>query len=284
MITDSPRLHERAWVVWGAGLLGVLAIGALDYATGVEFRIFPLYYAPLALLAWRSGRFGATVATLVSTGSWAASNVLAGMDYSVTGVFFLNTLMQGLSFAIVGLLIAVVRDALARERTRSRTDPLTSMLNRDGFYEEAGRLVALCRRAERPVTVAYIDLDNFKAVNDELGHKAGDDVLRTVAGLLRVVIRPSDVAARLGGDEFVVLFPEIGLAEAEVTLERIRSSLETTLARGSLSVTGSIGGVTFVRVPDQVEDIVSLGDARMYQAKSAGRNRVSLHVVGDALD
>ncbi|MDH3423543.1 MAG: GGDEF domain-containing protein, partial [Gemmatimonadota bacterium] len=246
-----------------------------------ELRVFPLYYAPLAVLAWRSGRDGALVATVGCTASWVASNAWAGLAYSLTLVWIINTLMQLLSFLVVGLLIAAVRDALLREQGRSRTDPLTAMLNRAGFYEEAARLVALCRRTGRPVTVAYIDLDNFKAVNDSLGHEAGDDVLRTVAGLLRVAIRPSDVAARLGGDEFVVLFPEIGPSEAAATLERIRASLAAALDRGPLSVTGSIGAVTFVTVPARVEDIVSLGDSRMYLAKAGGRNRVSLHVVGE---
>jgi diguanylate cyclase (GGDEF)-like protein len=207
------------------------------------------------------------------------SNYLAGLEYQFTQSWVINVLMQAVSFATVGLLIAAVRDALVRERERSRTDSLTSMLNRTGFYEEASRLVALCRRTSRPLTVAYVDLDHFKAVNDNLGHEAGDEVLRTVAGLLRVAIRPSDIAARMGGDEFVILFPEAGPVEAEATLERIRSSLAESLASGPVPVTGSIGGVTFTQVPERVEDVVSLGDSEMYTAKAGGRNRVSLHVV-----
>jgi diguanylate cyclase (GGDEF)-like protein len=280
MFADNPPGPARHPILaWSAGVLGIVAIGIVDYASGVELRVFPLYYAPLAVLAWRSGRAGAWAATVLCAASWVTSNALAGLDYEVAQAWIVNSLMQTASFATVAFLIAAVRDALLRERSLSRTDPLTSMLNRTGFLEEAARLVALCRRTERPVTVAYIDLDNFKAVNDNLGHEAGDDVLRKVAGLLRVAIRPSDVAARLGGDEFVILFPEIGPTEAEATLERIRSSLAATLARGTLSVTGSIGAVTFLKVPGRVEDIVNLGDSRMYLAKQAGRNRVSLHVV-----
>jgi diguanylate cyclase (GGDEF)-like protein len=215
-------------------------------------------------------------------GVWLASNSLAGLQYSLTVTWFINTGMQAASFATVGLLIAVVRKSLARERELSRSDPLTSMLNRKGFYEEAARLIALCRRAGRPLTTAYIDLDNFKAVNDELGHERGDEVLKTAAGLLKAAIRPSDVAARIGGDEFIVLFPELAGSEATAALERIRAALAGSLSSGRTPVSASIGGVTFAAAPDDIEDMIRAGDTQMYSAKAAGRNRVALHVFGDA--
>lgn len=276
----STRSETPAPHAWGIAVLGIVLIGALDYYTGVELRVFPLYYAPIALLAWHSGRLGALIATGLSGAVWLASNFLAGLRFSHTSIGVANTLMQVTSFATVGLLIAMLRAALIRERGLSRTDPLTSMLNSRAFYEEATRILATCRRAERPVTVAYIDLDNFKAVNDRLGHQAGDELLRTVSGLLLASIRPGDVAARLGGDEFVVLFPETGPSEAAITLERLRSSLADTLASGQWPVTGSIGGVTFTTAPEHARDVVQQSDSLMYAAKAAGRNRVNLDVVG----
>jgi diguanylate cyclase (GGDEF)-like protein len=273
----TERHGLRPWVV---GVLGIGIIGAFDYYSGVELRVFPLYYAPIALLAWHSGRSGALIGTALCGATWLVANVLAGLRFSHTSIGVANTLMQAASFATVGLLIATVKTALLRERQLSRTDPLTSMLNSRAFYEEAMRILAVCRRAARPVTVAYIDLDNFKAVNDRLGHQAGDDLLRAVAAVLGAPIRPGDVAGRLGGDEFVVLFPETGPREAAITLERLRSSLAEALASGPCPATGSIGGVTFLTVPEHARDIVQQSDFQMYAAKAAGGNRVNLVVVG----
>lgn len=263
---------------WAAGIVGILAIGVVDYLSGVEMRVFPLYYVPLAILAWSSGRAGAAAATVLCAASWVTSNVLAGLEYSFTPTWYVNTGMQTVSFATVGLLIAVVRDSLLREQTLARVDPLTGLVNRTGFYEEAVRLTALCRRSGRPITAGYIDLDNFKAANDALGHERGDEILQAAALALEEAIRPSDIAARLGGDEFVVLLPEVGAGEASVALERIRTSLTKALPKEPAHVSASIGGVTFTVPPEDIGDLVGAADAQMYIAKATGPNRVELRV------
>lgn len=272
---------DRPGFTWVFGVLGIVAIGVLDFGSGVEVRVFPLYYLPLAILAWAFGRTGAAVATVLCGASWAASNLLAGLEYSFTATYAVNTLMQTASFATVGSLIAVVRESLVRERELSRSDPLTGLLSRKGFIEEAARLVALCRRSGRPLAVAYVDLDNFKAVNDRSGHERGDDVLRTAADVLKAATRPSDVAARLGGDEFIVLFPELGESEAALALERIRASLWERLPSEPVRVSASIGAGVFATPPQEIEDMVRASDTEMYAAKSSGRNRISLRVFPD---
>jgi diguanylate cyclase (GGDEF)-like protein len=161
--------------------------------------------------------------------------------------------MQAVSFATVGLLVAEVRDSFLREQGLARTDSLTGLANRKGFYEEAVRLTALCRRSGRPITAGYIDLDNFKAANDELGHEKGDQVLRSAADALLAAVRPSDVAARVGGDEFIVLLPEVDAQEAVAALERIRASLSEALPQEPVHVSASIGGVTFTVAPESIE-------------------------------
>lgn len=276
----STLTATTRWLVWVAAVLGVAAIGSVDFVSGVELRVFPLYYLPIALSAWFFGRPGALITVALCTAAWLASNIMAGLQFSHEGIWVANAIMQAVSFAVTGLLIAALRSGLAREQQLSRADSLTALLNGRAFYEEAARVVALCRRKERPVTVAYIDLDNFKSVNDRLGHQAGDALLRRVADLLRVSIRPSDVCARLGGDEFVVLLPEVGRQEGAVALERLRGLLATALAGHAPSVTASIGAVTFVTMPASLEEIVHASDLLMYGAKQAGKNRVHLEVVG----
>jgi diguanylate cyclase (GGDEF)-like protein len=265
-------------LIWTAGLLGVLAIGVLDYFSGAELRVFPLYYAPISLVAWFHGRAGAAIVATLSTISWLSSNYLAGLQFTSALVWVANTLLQGASFAFVGILVAMLRAALGRERGLSRSDPLTSLLNTRAFYEEAERTLALCRRKERPVTIAYIDLDNFKDVNDALGHQAADDLLRQVGKLLRTSLRPSDLTARLGGDEFAILLPETGAQQAEATLARIHSLIAHRFAP-TAEMTSSIGAVTFMTAPVYVEEMVHQADIRRYAAKNRGKNRVHLDLM-----
>lgn len=271
---------RHGWSVWIAGALGVIAIASVDYFTGEELRVFPLYYAPISLVAWYRGRSGALIFAALCAMAWMTSNLMAGLRFSSMGIWVANTLTQGASFTIVGLLIATLRAAVMRERALSRTDSLTSLRNTRAFYEDARGILALCRRKGRPVTVAYIDMDNFKAVNDSLGHRAGDDLLRTVGEALRASVRPSDLSARLGGDEFAILLPDVGPHEAQATLERLRSLLADTVASNAVPVSVSIGGLTFITVPENVEEMVQKADSRMYAAKTTGKNRVHFEVIG----
>ena len=264
-------------VIWLAAAAGIVVIGAIDYISGVELRVFPLYYLPISLAAWHLGRTSALIAAALGALSWFGSNWLAGLQFSHPLLWLANTLVQGASFAVVGVLISSLKDALARERALSRTDVLTALPNSRAFYEEAGRILALCRRKGRPVTLAYLDLDNFKTVNDTLGHKCGDDLLCAVADQLRHAVRPSDLAARLGGDEFVVLFPELGPAGAPAALERLRAAV-TEVRPAGVHVTLSVGGVTFMTADPGIEQMVHEADAQMYRAKTAGKDHLH-HVV-----
>jgi diguanylate cyclase (GGDEF)-like protein len=273
----EPRA-EPAMVVWVTALVGIAAIGGIDFFSGVELRVYPLYYAPISLVAWRTGRSGALAAAALSAASWLVSNFLGGMQFSHPGLWLANTFVHAASFSIVGLLITNLRTSLMRERALSRVDSLTSLLNSRAFHEEAGWILALCRRKARPATLAYIDLDDFKAVNDTLGHQAGDDLLREVAKALRSSTRPSDLCARLGGDEFAILLPEVDSGEATIALERLRARLATTVASGAGPVTSSIGAVTFLPAPGDVGPMVQAADSRMYAAKAAGKNQLRVEV------
>jgi diguanylate cyclase (GGDEF)-like protein len=258
----------------------ILLISALDVSSGVELRVFPLYYLPITFAAWYFGWLGAVAAAALSTFGWYASNQLAGMDFSHAVIWAGNSFSQGLSFATVGLLVAALRSTMARERTLSRMDLLCPLLNRRAFFEDSLRLLALCRRNKRPVTLAYLDLDNFKVVNDSRGHKAGDDLLLRVAQVLTASIRSSDVAARLGGDEFVILLPEVDPEQAHWVLERLRAAICQSPHPDLVSpVSVSVGAVTYMVAPDDLDMMVQMADSVMYSAKNEGKNRVYLDVI-----
>lgn len=137
------------------------------------------------------------------------------------------------------------------------------------------------RRTGRPMTVAYIDLDDFKGVNDRLGHPAGDDLLRRIAASLTKSIRRIDVVARLGGDEFTILLPETTEPEARAVLARAEKSIGATTKADRFPVTASIGAVTFSRPPISVDEVVSRADRTMYKVKQRGKNQVIIEIIED---
>jgi diguanylate cyclase (GGDEF)-like protein len=260
----------------GATLVGIALIGWLDYATGVEIRLLPLYYLPLSVAAWKLGGRGAIGAAVLCAAAWMFTNALAGRHYSTSSIAALNFAMQATSFVIVGLLIASVRGSYRAADELSRTDSLTGLLNARAFKDEAGRVIAIARRHRHELTVAYIDLDDFKEVNDTMGHRRGDELLRATADMLRQTLRAGDVIARVGGDEFVVLLPETGPAGAEPLLERLRASLLASLSTERRAISASIGMMALADPSVTVEQLVQWADELMYTAKVTGKNRVVL--------
>jgi len=256
--------------------LGVGVVAALDFVSGVEIRVYPLYYLPIAFSAWYIGRQWTVVVAALSTTAWITSNYHAGMHYSSTAIWAFNASMHMVSFLVVGLLLAQLKTALTHERELSRTDPLTALLNVRAFHEEARRVLSEARRKGRPVTVAYLDLDDFKSINERLGHHGGDETLRRVATAIRRSTRISDLAARVGGDEFVLVFPETGMDAARVALDRLRAALAQMVGETGPFVTASIGAVVFEAIPESVEEMVREADQWMYRAKAAGKDRVLL--------
>jgi two-component system cell cycle response regulator len=191
------------------------------------------------------------------------------------------------------VLMAPLRDAelLARVQAAGRTkilqeelveqtqrierhiyeDPLTRLHNRRFTFSQLRALVSGARRHRRPLSVALVDVDGFKAVNDRLGHAAGDEVLVAVARALRGGVRAEDTVGRLGGEEFLVLLPDTDAAAAERAAERLRAAVAE--AHAPEPVTASVGWATLA--PDEdPDDVVRRADHALYAAKAAGRDAV----------
>jgi diguanylate cyclase (GGDEF)-like protein/PAS domain S-box-containing protein len=173
-----------------------------------------------------------------------------------------------------------LQDALASEMEAATIDPLTHLANRRALFSSGESEVRRARRYQRPVALAYLDLDNFKAVNDALGHEVGDALLVTVAALIKGNVRTSDLVARLGGDEFAVLLPETDAAGAQVVLGKVRDALRDTFTRisarlaptaGKRTVGCSIGVMALTEEHLRFDDLLRAADHQMYQAKRAAR-------------
>jgi diguanylate cyclase len=152
-----------------------------------------------------------------------------------------------------------------------RTDPLTGVANRRAFDETLKSMLAQKNRYSTPLSLAILDIDFFKQINDKQGHLDGDRVLQELAQLLRGNMRDCDVLARFGGEEFVILMPNTELPAACNLSERIRATVE-----GSLSITVSMGVAT-ANGDENESELIARADAALYMAKKAGRNCVYLH-------
>jgi diguanylate cyclase (GGDEF)-like protein len=180
--------------------------------------------------------------------------------------------------------IALEHEAIQREMMRqARTDPLTGLLNRRAFREEVLRHTDRADREGLPSTLMFVDLDHFKAVNDRLGHEAGDQVLLRTATVLRDTVRPADLVARLGGDEFALWLGGADHMTAAERAEALRTAVPNALDEitGGVTprITLSIGIATrAVRADEDIDGLIRRADEAMYEAKRNGRGhwRVSL--------
>ena len=177
----------------------------------------------------------------------------------------------------VRLLAQPLRNALICEelRRQAREDPLTGLLNRAALDMMLPREISLARREGTSLCLLMLDLDNFKQINDSLGHGTGDQVLRAVADVLRACLRQSDLAFRYGGEEFVVVLPDTDGEGGCLTAERIRTAISAHAASQlPCAVTGSIGVAMTGRNLRRSTTLLERADRALYRAKSAGRNRV----------
>jgi diguanylate cyclase (GGDEF)-like protein len=158
---------------------------------------------------------------------------------------------------------AQINLVLQREKELARTDMLTGLANRRAFHETLQMERARAARYTRPITLAYVDLDNFKRINDTLGHATGDDLLACAADSLRRKLRVSDVVGRLGGDEFAVLLPETNAKSAEILLQKLHEILTLAMVSKSWPVTFSIGAAAFLDNPPPADEMIRIADELM---------------------
>jgi diguanylate cyclase len=174
--------------------------------------------------------------------------------------------------------IESLRSELDQVKSLLHQDPLTETLNRRGIDESFRREASRSDRHGTSFSIALVDLDHFKALNDTFGHQTGDDALRHVAAVVRSTLRPNDSVGRYGGEEFLVMLPDTGTKESAAVMARVKRQLaRQPLAEktGPLNITFSAGVATRIR-GETFDDVLARADAALYRAKRAGRNRVML--------
>jgi diguanylate cyclase len=172
--------------------------------------------------------------------------------------------------------VAELEAELARVSAALREDALTGALNRRGLDEAVEREVSRAQRYRSELCCAVIDLDNFKKLNDRLGHQASDEALRHLVSVVRPMLRPSDTIGRYGGEEFVLLLPETPLADAKVVVERLQRELtrQFFLHNNEKVLITFSAGVARMLASETGAQMLVRADEAMYEAKRQGRNRV----------
>jgi diguanylate cyclase (GGDEF)-like protein len=268
----DQRLSELSVVrlsILAASLVSVVA--SADYLTGFEVSVSIFYVVPVALVAWYSRRRIAAMFCVISAASWLVIDI-ASFPYQNILIAYWNAGVRLGFFVITAFLIIQLRTSLLLQIKLADVDGLTEILNRRAFNRRCQPVFELAERHLHSTCIAYLDIDDFKRINDEFGHRVGDDLLRGVANTLKHRFRVSDVIGRLGGDEFAIVLPETDRRGAESFFQDLLSELRRFVADKGWQVGFSIGAVVFKPPPPAIDDALHFADRIMYRIKRTSKN------------
>ena len=277
MIRDlcTRVLCWRLPAVWAiaAGFVIAVVVGTVDYLLRFDLILSLFYLIPVAMVAWYAYRWTAFAMSGICALICLLVDTVHGPGLGEWKVPVANAVSELVFFLITAALLSTLKDRLRHEQLLARTDALTHVFNCRAFEELGEKILQLAVRYEHPVALAYIDIDDFKAINDSAGHSAGDIVLQTVAQTLAARTRSTDIVGRLGGDEFGVLMPETNAEGARTASMKLRTELEQVAREHEWPVGFSIGVATFDVAPHSMDEALKLADSLMYRAKQRGKNQ-----------
>ena len=260
------------------GLVAVALLGFLDYLTGPSLSLNILFLAPVSLVVWSTGKRAGIFISVIG----ALAGLLA--DFASQPSLILSSIPYWNAFSNLGfyLVLTLLLPSLKREREEAwtRKDYLTGVANKKHFMELVHSEIQRTRRYRHPFTIAYLDVDNFKSVNQRLGHSSGDALLQAVARSIKEKIRTVDQLARMGEDEFAMLFPETQPDPAKIVIRRIQQNLQDAVQKNEWPITFSIGVATFMQPPDTAELILKKLQELIAVAKKEGKNTVRHEIIG----
>jgi diguanylate cyclase (GGDEF)-like protein len=272
--TRVPTAHAVV-----AGVATVAAATLVDVRLGPGWSLGLLYSLPIAFIAWRLGAVAGLAAAVAAALAWRLFVQLpAGVDASVA---LWGAMARAASYVLVALLVAEMRALFEHERGLARHDGLTGALVGRSFRDILDREVAGAQAEGRSLGLAYIDLDDFKKVNDRAGHAAGDEVLCAFANAARGALGPLDHLARIGGDEFVVLM--VGHSGRERrAIERFHAAVSAALVNAGEPLSCTLGGI-IIPAGQSIEagELVRRADGAMFEAKRAGKGGARIFELSD---
>lgn len=262
--------QSETFVLIGSAV-GVAVIFVLDLVTGADIRLHVLYIFPLAMIARHSDRPHLTIAALVTT---TTLQVITFSQEVIAVPAFITDVT--VAFAASLMIVSLARTARSKHlaiSNQAALDPLTGLANRREFSAELESEITRQRRYGGVFSLAVLDLDGFKALNDSKGHASGDEALKLTADILRNCTRASDSVGRLGGDEFAVIMPNTQDMDCGLMLHELCRTIAERMTTAGFAVTASIGCKTFRAPPDNPAHALQQADKIMYDAKVSGKNR-----------
>ena len=263
------KQSKSVLVVLGALLLILVSAG--DYLTHtihwLEFS--PFYLVPVSFFAWFVGkRTGVTAA-----GASAIIGFFITLRQIPGSIAYWDLVIRFALYASSTFMISQLRMLYDRERHLSRIDPLTKIENRRAFFEAVSRAKNFSERNGVPLSIAYLDVDGFKQLNDRFGHRTGDKILTAAADAIRKALRPTDLVARIGGDEFAVLLPATDKGDAAQVLSRVHVEIDRVMHESEWPATVSIGAESFSPPFGAIPEMLQAADAAMYAVKQSKKGQ-----------
>lgn len=254
-------------IILGISLL--LGVALLDFYTGNELSFSLFYLIPIAFFSFTfSASIGVGIG-FISAAIWLFVDLITSASHD-SFTYLWNSIIR-LGFFI---LPAILLKLLEQERIHARTDFLTNAINNRYFNDLLEREIERSLRYKHPFTVAFIDLDNFKVINDTFGHNFGDSMLRNIAECMKIYLRKTDVVARVGGDEFGLLLPETNSEEAKIAISNLLTKIADEMNENKWPVTFSVGVLTLSAPTLSAEKILGMVDKLMYIVKNNGKNNI----------
>lgn len=269
---------SRVILLTAAGAF-IFMVGLIRYLTGTEYALSLFFLFPIIFSTWYVSKNAGVVLSFLSTFTWLSADIYLIREFSDPWVPFVNETFRLIVFLLVTGLVWGFKTTLESQRSLARTDHLTGLPNRLAFFESAELELSRTRRFFLPLSIIYLDVDNFKAVNDSLGHDAGDKLLGKVAETILKNIRSIDIAARFGGDELGIMLPETDVDGARRLAEKLKLKLNEEMRANKWPVTFSMGVATFKNVSITIDDMLHIADKLMYFAKKKGKNRISQQLI-----
>jgi diguanylate cyclase (GGDEF)-like protein len=269
----EASVHQnKGWIIVVLSYVVCVGIGYVDYRTGTEISLSVFYLIPVYLMVWHYNLRQGIIISIVATVLYLLGEHMARNTYSTTAIPYWNAGVRAGFLIVVGYLISKLKDLFLQEQKFAYYDYLTGVANSRALYQKLTEERVRMQRYPHPLTVVYIDLDNFKTINDKSGHNTGDEILKAIANTMRGNLRATDFLARLGGDEFVLLLPETSMDQARVVLDKLQDIIAHSVEQGGLRITMSIGAITFNTGLESNENMIRMADNLMYKAKKKGKN------------
>lgn len=258
---------------WAICIGMIVLLGVLRTATDADFTFASLAILPVLVVAWVGGRRSGLIVAFLAAAMWVVADSVAERQFTSQWIPWTNAATRLMTYSLVALLAAQVRLQFEKEHRHATHDAMTGVSNRQAFLDAGASEVERAKRYAHGLAVVFLDLDNFKQLNDSQGHAAGDAALRATARALSRSLRSSDRVGRMGGDEFAVLLPETAFDAAADAGKKIAAAVNAAL-EAFPPVKASIGVAWFARADRLFPAMLKAADELMYEVKEGGKHDI----------